>query len=247
MRPQLLPELARRGLKLFKPESEPRHEEALAYCEREAISVEDALKSLKADYKLYPRHSALRAHQAEAVRRLNRIEAKMGGGADIDLLFGVASIIKPRRVLETGVAWGWSTMALLLATHQILGSRVVSVDMPYVNKNLSDLVGEAIPRELRGHWTLIRRADREGIPKALRQLGEIDLAHYDSDKTTEGRLFAYPLIWKHLVAGGVLISDDVSDNDAFIRFSRRLGVTPIFVRLNNKFVGILVKPGTEFH
>lgn len=136
-------------------------------------------------------------------------------------------------------------MALLLATRSVESSKVVSVDMPYVNTQLSGFVGEAVPRELRSRWSLISLADREGIPKALKSLGEVHLAHYDSDKTPEGRFFAYPLIWRHLVGGGLLVSDDVSDNSAFIEFSDRVGVTPIFVKLENKFAGILVKPEAE--
>lgn len=165
----------------------------------------------------------------------------MGGSADLDLLYGLIYILKPKRLLETGVAYGWSSLAILLAIQNIPDSRLISIDMPYVNRNLDFLVGLAVPDHLQSKWTLLRLADRQGIPKALRRLGDIDFAHYDSDKSSDGRDFAYPIIWNALTPGGVFISDDISDNDYFIDFSERIGVRPLIVRCEDKFAGILFK------
>lgn len=246
-RPQFLPELVRRTVQSRSGGAENNYDEVMAICERTAISVQDALELFSPEYKISREHDLLRSYEEEALWRVQEIDESMGGGADLDLLFGIATILKPRRVLETGVAWGWSTLALLLATSHLEGATVVSVDMPYVKKKQSGLVGAAVPKELRVRWTLLRLADRQGIPKALRRLGDLDLAHYDSDKTRSGRWFAYPLIWKHLVAGGVLVSDDVADNDAFINFAKQVGVPPVIVRLENKFAGILLKPNSGWH
>ncbi len=54
-------------------------------------------------------------------------------------------------------------------------------------------------------------ADREGLPRALREAAPVDLAHYDSDKSPQGRAFAYAAIWQALREGGILVSDDVGD------------------------------------
>jgi predicted O-methyltransferase YrrM len=222
---------------------EPYHaEEALAQCEREAISPEQTLKIFSPGYQIEDQHITLRNHEEEVKRRLASMEGLMGGGANLDLLYGLVSILRPHRLLETGVAYGWSTLALLLATSSQENVKVISVDMPYVKTNHRELVGSAVPGYLRSRWTLIRRPDHEGLPKAIRLLGSVDFAHYDSDKTPEGRMFAYPLIWRSLVPKGLLVSDDVSDNNAFFRFSADVGVTPILVRLEGKFAGILVKP-----
>ena len=74
-------------------------------------------------------------------------------------------------------------------------------------------------------------------------MGLLDLAHYDSDKTIEGRLFAYRLIWRALRPGGILMSDDVSDNLGFKQFCMEIGGEPVIVRQENKFQGLLAKPG----
>ena len=236
-----MPELVRQVAKRIKGRELYHAEEALARCEREAISPEQTLQMFSPGYQIEDQHLTLRKHEEEAKHRLASVEGLMGGGANLDLLYGLASILKPHRLLETGVAFGWSTLALLLATSHQENVKVISVDMPYVKSNHRKLVGAAVPVYLQSQWTLIRRPDREGLPKAIRLLGSLDFAHYDSDKTPEGRMFAYPLLWRSLVPKGLLVSDDVSDNNAFFRFSEEVGVTPILVRLEGKFAGILVK------
>ena len=170
----------------------------------------------------------------------------MGGAGALDLLHGIARGISAKSVIETGVAYGWSSLALLLAIHDQAGASLVSTDMPYVKMNNERWVGCTVPDELRRHWTLIRRADRQGIPKAIRLLPEIDLCHYDSDKTYQGRMWAYPKLWNHLRPGGVFISDDIGDNLAFKNFSETLGIQPIVALAPKneltRYVGILLKP-----
>jgi len=241
-RTALLPELLRQLARQIRGKQPYHRLDALARCEAQAISVDDALGYFGSDHRCDDTDSDLRRYERAAKERVSSIEGLMGGGANLDLLYGLARSLKPQKVLETGVAFGWSTLALLSATRDTTNSRVVSVDMPYVKRNLRKLVGAVVPEDLRQRWTLIRRADREGIPKALRILDGLDFAHYDSDKTPEGRLFSYPLIWKSLRPGGVLISDDISDNTAFFRFSEDIGVKPIVIALDDKFAGVLVKP-----
>ncbi len=84
-------------------------------------------------------------------------------------------------------------------------------------------------------------ADLEGLPRALREAGPVDLAHYDSDKTSEGRAFAYPALWRSLREGGILVSDDVGDNLEFKRFAEKVERSPLVVQWNGKFQGILIK------
>ena len=45
-----------------------------------------------------------------------------------------------------------------------------------------------------------------------------DFIHYDSDKSYEGRMKNYKLIWSMLNKKGCFVSDDISDNSAFFDF-----------------------------
>ena len=174
---------------------------------------------------------------------------EMGGSGDLNLLYWVCEHIKATKVIETGVAYGWSSMAILLSLQNRNNSVLISNDMPYLGKNNDHFVGCVVPESLRHNWELLKYADREGIPKAIKILGEIDLCHYDSDKSFEGRMWAYPKLWEALRPGGIFISDDIGDNMAFKKFSQSISIKPHVIckraSNSNKYIGILIKPFAE--
>lgn len=170
-------------------------------------------------------------------------KAKMGGPAALDLVYAAMMLSQARRAVETGVAYGWSSLAILAAIEQLGEGRLVSVDMPYPGMHNENWVGVVVPPRLRHAWTLIRKPDRNGLRQAIGMFGgSIDFAHYDSDKSYRGRLFGYGLMWDALVPGGVFISDDIQDNWAFRDFIRRQGVDHSVVEFEGKYVGLCVKP-----
>lgn len=182
---------------------------------------------------------------AEAERRVSAARGVMGGAADVDLLYTLCRQVGATHVLETGVAFGWSSLAILLALSDRAEARLASIDLPYLGRNLDDLVGLAVPESLRGPWSLHRGADRDCLRRALAEVAPVDLAHYDSDKSYEGRMWAYPLIFQSLRPGGVLMSDDIGDNAAFLDFAERVAITPVVVRASHedKYVGVIRKGG----
>ena len=177
-----------------------------------------------------------------ANERFATCPVKFGGSSHMDLIYSLARAIEARRIVETGVAFGWSSLALLLAIQDHNDdSLLCSVDLPYLNEWTTEWVGAAVPQKLRSRWRLFRMADRQGLPRALRQSHPVDLAHYDSDKSPQGRLFGYGTMWQWLRTGGVLVSDDIGDNLAFKSFAEKVCRTPIVVRWNHKYQGILIK------
>lgn len=184
----------------------------------------------------------------ELLKEAERLAAKaavaMGGPGDLDLLFAAIQLSDAQKVVETGVAYGWSSLAILAGLGDREDARLASVDMPYPKMNNEDFVGIAVPERLRGKWQLIREPDRNGLRKAITLMGgAIDLCHYDSDKSYQGRAYAYPLLWQALRPGGIFISDDIQDNFAFKDFVEREGVGFAITESQGKFVGICRKPG----
>jgi len=178
----------------------------------------------------------------EGERRALRSGVRMGGPGDLDLIHRAILATGARRVVETGVAYGWSSLAAIAALRDTDG-QLVSVDMPYPKMGNEAFVGIVVPPEWRDRWTLIREPDRNGIRRALAAFeGAVDLVHYDSDKTYAGRMYGYPLLWRALVSGGLFISDDIQDNFGFRDFAARLGLTPAVVESGGKYVGLLQKP-----
>lgn len=180
----------------------------------------------------------------EASRKAEAAPVTMGGPGDLDLLYDSILFAGATRVVETGVAYGWSSLAALAALRET-GGRLVSVDMPYPKMGNEPFVGMVVPPDWRDRWTLIRRPDRNGLKRAIADFrGEIDLCHYDSDKSYAGRMFAYPILWRALRPGGVFISDDISDNFAFRDFFATLGQPFAVVECRGKHIGIARKaPG----
>lgn len=176
----------------------------------------------------------------DAEEKASSVPVKMGGQGNIDLLYYLSEHINATNVIETGVAYGWSSLSLLLSISKRKG-KLISTDMPYAKMGNEKFVGCVVPDELKESWTIIRRPDISGLPKALKEMPSFDICHYDSDKSYRGRMWAYPKLWKHLRPGGIFISDDIGDNIAFKDFSDSVGQKPYIVNFKNQFVGVLIK------
>lgn len=170
---------------LFSHSKEGSCDKASEICSTEAISTEEAIERLtrsRADSarRLFPEVLAASA------RRCEEVPVKMGGGGDIDLLYGLAEYVQARRVLETGVTYGWSSLAILLSISNRDDALLVSTDMPYAKSGNEAYIGTAVPDELRDCWHLIRKPDRSAIQEAIGELGTVDLCHYGNDKSYQG-------------------------------------------------------------
>ncbi|WP_299615517.1 glycosyltransferase [Pelagibius sp.] len=215
---------------------------AVAWCEPRSSEAREATANLLPQWQWVELEATEGGELSAATARVGSVPFRLGGASNMDLLYNLCQGTRAERVIETGVANGWSSLAFLLSLKTRPDARLFSVDLPYLKHHNDRWVGIAVPESLHDRWQLFRMADREGLPRALKAAGTIDLAHYDSDKSPEGRAFAYPLIWQALRPGGLLISDDVGDNTSFRDFCEQVAMTPVIVRQGDKFQGILVKP-----
>ena len=114
--------------------------------------------------------------------------------------------------------------------------------MPYPKLNNEKFVGVVVPENLKSTWEVIKEPDRNGLKKALKKMGgKIDICHYDSDKSYQGREFAYPLLWDSLSIGGIFISDDIQDNFAFRDFVISKKLTFAITEHQGKYIGVVKK------
>ncbi|MEO8822849.1 MAG: class I SAM-dependent methyltransferase [Ginsengibacter sp.] len=215
---------------------------ATAWCQAQCISQEEALKILVLDSKptnlkdLYP------GEINKARQIVENCPVKMGGEGAISFIYHLVKNSGAKKILETGVAYGWSSLAILLAIKEKEGSHLISNDMPYINMGNEDYVGCIIPAQLKAKWQLQRLPDIKGIPLALKKFNHsIDLCHYDSDKSYTGRMWASPLLWNSLKDGGFFVSDDINDNLAFQHFCQSVHRTPVIIEHLGKYVGVIVK------
>lgn len=140
----------------------------------------------------------------------------MGGGGSVELLYFLTRLRKPRVVLETGVAAGWSSCAVLAALERNGQGELRSSDFPYFRMDHPERrIGILVPDELKARWTLEIEGDRRNLRKLLSDGAEVDLVHYDSDKSRPGRDWFAQRIGPFMSASGILIWDDIVNNLAF--------------------------------
>lgn len=245
--PQALPNLARavkRRLALTpREDSDSSRQAAEGWCRSVALPTAEIVERLCGVAAPERLQSLFPAELAGAQRAFDACPVRMGGPGNLDLLYHLTEHWKAEKVIETGVAYGWSSLALLLSLQHRNGAKLVSTDMPYAGAGNESFVGCVVPERLRAQWTLLANSDRNALPQALElQAGVIDVCHYDSDKSYGGRMWAYPLLWQALRPGGLFISDDIADNLAFREFAAGLKLTPLIAETDGKYVGLLVKP-----
>ena len=245
-RPQYFPEFIRKVRYRFQLSAEIKDSnEARSELEKVALDSSQALKQLFDQWseRCFEDECALEIKQAN--ERIAKNSDTLGGAAALGLLYNCVSAVKSQSVIETGVAYGWSSLAILKAMEENSSGRLTSIDFPQLGSSGS-AVGLAVPDSLKERWSLLVGSDRTKLEQALQEFGTIDLCHYDSDKSIEGRRFAYPLLWEALTPGGLFMSDDIGDNLEFLNFAKLVDREPVIVAVDEqsdhrKYIGILKK------
>lgn len=171
------------------------------------------------DSKLWDETVAFAAElEAEHRARFEQLRAsiRLGGAGDHRLLYFLTRLTRPTVVVETGVAAGWSSAAILAAMQkngrgQLWSSELV-YDRPWLHDDYHQFVGMVVDPSLRDRWTLLLDGDRTNLPIILEACGPIELFHFDSDKSTAGRRFAFDLVRPRLAQGAAVVVDDINDN-----------------------------------
>ena len=153
-------------------------------------------------------------------------DATWGGFGEV--CYAICRLMKPLTVLETGVAFGWTTAHILAALENNQRGHLYSIDLPAFRPGSGKITGAFVPDRLKHRWTLQLGSQKALLPVMLRDVDKVDFFHYDSDKTYQGMKWAYRTVWEKMLAGGVLMSDDM-DNDAFLEFSEETDQTLLVV------------------
>jgi predicted O-methyltransferase YrrM len=128
--------------------------------------------------------------------------------------------VRPRQVVETGVAHGLTSRIALEALERNGAGHLSSIDRPPFDPTMRERVGLAVPQELRGRWKLIAGSSRRCLPGLLARTGPIDLFIHDSLHTERNVRFELDHAWAALRPGGAMIIDDIDTNGGFAAFCR---------------------------
>jgi predicted O-methyltransferase YrrM len=133
-----------------------------------------------------------------------------------EIFYALVKLANPKVTVETGVSAGVSS-AMILSAVEPLGGRLFSVD-------IDERSGWLIPSELRPRWTLLVGPSKKILPHLLSEHAPIDFFFHDSDHSYENMMFEFHESWKGLSPGGLLVSHDISSNNAFRDFASEIGL-----------------------
>jgi predicted O-methyltransferase YrrM len=137
------------------------------------------------------------------------------------VVYTVCKLLRPSTVVETGVARGVTTSAILANMEENETGHLYSVERPGLSLGYAKHVGELVPQHLRSRWSLVIGLSARVLPRLLRQLGSIGVFVHDSAHDYRNQKMEYQIALKHMMSGGVLVSDDVN-NDAFIEVAESM-------------------------
>ena len=156
----------------------------------------------------------------------------------------ICRILKPDKIVETGVQSGLSSSFLLQAMKENSKGSLYSVDLPD-EKLLEAIPSEArlgrksgwvVPEELGKNWKLLTGKSSDKLPALLDDLKTVDIFIHDSDHSFENMYWEFNTAWPYLAKNGMLLSDDIELNNAFDKFASEIKGSP--VRLTHTIGGI---------
>ena len=181
--------------------------------------------------------------QKYANKKISNLNIKLGGSGNYKLLYFLVRKIKPLNVVETGVAAGWTTLSILRAFQKNGQGFLYSSDFPYFRiKDSEKYIGYLAKYEKnKDNWFLDIRGDELALPAILKKLNNnnIDLFHYDSDKSYSGRFHAMKILESKFSRKTIIIFDDIQNNFHFRDFVKNNNKSFCVIEFEGKYLGIL--------
>jgi predicted O-methyltransferase YrrM len=171
-------------------------------------------------YRLWPEvlHS-VRAHGVD-IGPASFAGYNDGDAALVRAIWCLVRHLRPRQVVETGVAHGFTSRFALEALERNGAGHLSSIDRPPFDPAMRERVGLAVAQNLRSRWMLIAGSSRRCLPALLAETGPIDLFVHDSLHTERNVRFELDHAWAALRPGGAMIVDDIDTNGGFAAFRR---------------------------
>ncbi len=159
-------------------------------------------------------------------------------------LYRLCRIIKPDLIIETGVAYGVSSSYILKALHDNNNGKLISIDTNFRPWQSEEMIGAAIPKNLRDRWELKIGSSADVLEKVLENNLPVDIFLHDSLHTYKNMYYEFEKAWPHIKKEGFLLSDDITSNNALNDFCKKIKKEPI-VMIQNKepasYLGIIRK------
>jgi Methyltransferase domain len=142
------------------------------------------------------------------------------------LAYVLCRALRPKIVVETGVAYGVTSAMILAALHKNGFGVLHSVDLPPLREEEScPHIGLMVPQNYRSSWRLHLGVSKRLLPKLLsHDLGEIGLFVHDSSNLNGIQKLEQELVWPYLAPNSAILVNNIGHKSAFAEFVRDKGM-----------------------
>jgi len=156
-------------------------------------------------------------------------------------LYYIIRILKPKNIVETGVAYGTSSAYILKALKDNGSGRLHSIDSIFRPWQSEEMIGAIIPESLKTKWNLVLGKSSNELQNLFDTLN-VDIFIHDSLHTYKNMMFEFNIALKKIDENGLIISDDVLGNDAFNDFTKEKNLKNHLIKVEeNVGLGIIYK------
>lgn len=157
-------------------------------------------------------------------------------------LYILCRIVKPKNIIETGVAYGLSSIYILKALDKNNFGTLHSIDSVFRPWQDRNMIGAIIPDKLRKRWRFNFGSSSEKLQDVFNDINDVQIFIHDSLHTYKNMMFEFNCAEKNLDLNGMIISDDVLDNDAFFDFTNQKALENYLVKVKQDLgLGIIIK------
>lgn len=150
-------------------------------------------------------------------------------------VYAIIRLVKPEKVLETGVANGHSSFFILKGLELNRRGVLYSVD-------INPAVGPLLSDQERRDWNLSvlpKSRRKDALKRFARRISPIDVFIHDSNHLYYWQMFEFRLAFELLRRGGYLLVDDCDCSFAFLDFAQKHGLSPQFLLDRRKLFGVV--------
>tara|TARA_B100001093_G_scaffold499834_1_gene549529 strand:- start:931 stop:1704 length:774 start_codon:yes stop_codon:yes gene_type:complete len=227
-------------LRFFDENNSIPNYQNIKWLESNYISFEKFAKKLDKDLWSKSIGISNKIHE-DSKFKLNNLKYDLGGGGFYPLIFFIVKYTKPKVIVETGVAAGFSSYAILKAIDENKYGRLYSSDFPYFRMPKPErFIGIIIPEYLKKYWELYIEGDDINLPIISKKINNIDVFHYDSDKSYFGRKNSLVSLKKNINSDTIIIMDDIQDNSFFYDYVMKLDNSTWYIfKFEGKYIGVV--------
>ena len=123
--------------KLKKNKDSPLHiEMATKWCKENLVTAEECLQQIGVDpLDTIIEEAFTTEYKTKVSNIINESASDFGGPGHTNLIYTICEKLNINKAIETGVAYGWSSAAILSSLSKRSGE-LISIDMPMLNKQI---------------------------------------------------------------------------------------------------------------